>query len=528
MESSKRCPEANLSPIEHAKHLLGDIGKGSDTVESLRTILREIVPNLGMAEISILEEFLVNATGHKLRTVSSFIKEAKDYVKDRGYIHDAESATAVYIAGMDETYPSVVSSGLSLYTYDDDTGAFEAQASEDVEKHLLDFFAGLPLLQKESSVRNILKRIRLHYANDAFFAHTKAGVNLKDGFLSLEGGLLELLAHSPDHRARMQLNASYDPEASFEWFEAGLSRILPSQTSLDALQEIIGAIVFNVEPAKDSVRRMFILYGAPRSGKSTIINILLALLPASCVGSVPPGHWSDPNYRAALENLVLNYVTELGGSTRIGSEHMKKIVSREPVIVRRMRRDPVTITPIAWHLFATNEMPRIVDKTDAFERRLLVVTFPRSLELSEIDETFHDKVRAAPSAVLRWAAIGATRLLETGTFTVPNGHSLAVAEMQFGDDLPLVFVHTQVRQVPGARVSTTELRDALKAFVRQRDVDPETIDHGTIRRVAAVLQTRFGATRRKTNGRPFYDGVSLVFTHEPEAEGPEDVELGNL
>lgn len=417
-------PDEALDPLDQTFDLIEGLDEKRD-IKALRVILRNAVPNLGMAELAILEEFLVDQTGFGQRTVSAMVKEAKNFVSGHRYIHDVNDAVKAYTGAMDATFPVVVSCGSGLYTYDESTGTFDFDRPEDVEKHVIDTFGGHPLLQRDSAVRLILKRVRLHYANETFFSDAKAGVNLADGFLSISAeGNPELLPHSPDNKARMQIDVAYNTEAPFDWLDTALRRTLPNQSSVDAIQEIVGAIAFNVKPTKDDVRRMFVLYGARNSGKSTIINLLLALLPTKSVGSVPPGHWNDPNYRANLEGLSLNYVTELGGSTKIGGEHMKKIVSCEPIIVRRMRRDPVTIIPQAWHVCATNELPRIVDKTNAFERRLIVITFPRSLDTSEVDPTFLDKIRADPNGVLRWASIGAARLIRNGAFTVPDGHAL--------------------------------------------------------------------------------------------------------
>ena len=273
---------------------------------------------------------------------------------------------------------------------------------------------------------------------------------------------------------------------------------------------------------------MFLMYGARNSGKSSIIEMLERLLPADSVTSIPPTHWGDPNYRAGFENIRLNRVTELGGTIRIGGENFKKIVSCEPIIVRRMRRDPVTIVPRAWHLCATNELMSIADKTDAFERRLLVIPFPRSLTEAEVDPRFSERIRTNPSAVLRWAAVGAARLLTNGRFTLPDGHAMAAAEMRFGNDVPHLFAHTQIRREPGARITTTQLRIALKAFARDRDIDPNTMHDGAIGKVAAVMKAVYGATRRKTNGAPFYDGVALNEPPNPADDGPEEVGLGDL
>jgi hypothetical protein len=50
---------------------------------------------------------------------------------------------------------------------------------------------------------------------------------------------------------------------------------------------------------------------------------------------------------------------------------------------------------------------------------------------------------------------------------------------------------------------------------------------GAIRKVADVMQKKLGATRRKINGSPFYEGVSLV-TSPPNTGGPDDVDLNEI
>lgn len=380
-----------------------------------------------------------------------------------------------------------------------------------------------------SNVQLVLKRLRLIFNNESSFVDARSGVNLKDGFLAIDTeGDPVLLPHSSQHKARMQIDVAYDANASFDWLDAALRVTLPLQQLRDALQEIAGAILFNITPSKDGVRRMFILHGARNSGKSTLISMLEALLPTSAVSSVPPEHWSNPNYLTALENALLNTLTELGSHIRISGEHLKKIVSWERIMIRRMRHDPVAIIPRAWHLCAANELPRIIDKTDASERRILVVTFPHSLGEAQVDGHFTDRIQAEPNAVLAWAVEGAARLLRNGRFTLPAGHHLAAAEIQFGDDWPMIFAQTQVRQAPGDRITTIGLRDALITFARSRDVEPPANLDAIIRRVAGVMQTRHGATRRKSNGNPFYEGVSLIFPREPDSSGPANVDLDDF
>lgn len=501
----------------------------SRDIKVLRSILRDAVRQLGMSEVALLEEFLADRTGFGPRTISTMVKEARNYVSDFGYLHTVDDVVKAYADWLRREYGTVVSCGSGLHVYESSSGSFEFTGLGELEVHILDTFGNLPLFQRGSNVQLVIKRLRLAFSDEEFFADARPGVNLRDGFLSIDtDGVAVLLPHSPGHKARMQVDVAYDADASFEWLDAALRVTLPLQQLRDALQEIAGAILFNITPLKDGVRRMFILHGARSSGKSTLINMLEGLLPSSAVSSVPPEHWNNPNFLTALENVLLNSLTELGSHVRINGEYFKKIVSGERIMVRQMRRDPVGIVPRAWHLCAANELPRIIDKTDAFERRILVVTFPHSLTEGQVDGNFNDRLRADPNAVLAWAIEGAARLVRNGKFTLPAGHQLAAAEMQFGDDWPMVFAHTQAQRAPGNRVTTDQLRIALGAFARSRNVEPPINLDQTIRKVVGVWQTRLGAVRRKSNGAPFYEGVLLVSPQEPVASDPAEVDLDDL
>ena len=536
--------EGGVDEFGHLDMILSRLDALEDQTDipALQAILVDVPKMLGLAESAVLEDELRQRTGFSLRVVSALIKEVGSFCEGHGYLHTTQDIVDAYLKLLRSNYEDLVWSSDSLYVYEarhdevaddmsstNETGFFQRIGYDELKKHLMETFGDLPALRSEGGRKEVLAQLRLRLLDDEFFVDAQSGVNLRNVFLSMDQtGTLNLLPHSPAHKARMRIEADYDPAAAFDWLDAAIALTLPGQLSRDTLQEIAGAILFNVRPSKDSVRGMFILYGPQSSGKSTIIALLENLMPPAVVGSVPPENWGDPNYRAALDGLLLNVVTELGGATRIGGDHMKKIVSCERMIVRRMRRDPVNIVPLARHLFATNELPRITDRTDAFERRMSVVTFPRSLERHEVDGDFLKRLRANPSAILNWAAVGAFRLMATGAFTVPDGHLRATAEMQHGSDAAMVFAHTQIRRSPGGRITTAELRDALRAFAEQRDVDPNTMHDGAIRKVADVMQKKLGATRRKTNGSPFYEGVSLVTDPPLETSGPDEVDLDDL
>lgn len=482
-----------------------------------------------MSDKALLEDYIVKTFDLSRRTVMAFFKECESFVPAFGYVKDLDDLVSKYVAWLQDQHEVIVASGSGMHVYMRETGCFNFVERKDIEKNILEGFAGLAMLQRKSCLQMIIDRVLSFFYQKDFFADACPGVNLRNGFVALnETGTPVLLPHSPNHKARMQVNVDYDASASFEWLERALQLTLPDAVLRQAMQEVAGAILFNVRPPKDQVRRMVLLYGARNSGKSTLINLMKRLFPEPVVGSVPPGHWSSPIYRAALENIMLNCVTELGASTRIGGEHMKQIVSGEPIIARRLYGNPGTIVPHAWHLFAANELPRVVDKTDAFERRLLVLTFPHSLTDTQVDSSLAQRIEDDPNAIIAWAAAGAARVMHNGRLTLPPGHATAAAEMQFGDDWLMVFVRTQIQRTPGARITTDNMRAAIEAFAESREIKVDHVNPGMMRRVSDALSTLYGATRRQSTGKPYQDGVSFVSPQMFEERTPEEVGLDDL
>jgi P4 family phage/plasmid primase-like protien len=249
---------------------------------------------------------------------------------------------------------------------------------------------------------------------------------------------------------------------------------------------------------------MFVLFGPRNTGKSTLISILMGLVPEYATCSVPPEEWNHQYNRAHLDGKLLNVVTELGGGRIVGGDHLKRIVSGEMVSARHPHGKTFHFTAAAFHLFAANELPRVTDRTTAFERRVLALSFDRSLEPGEIDGDFMARIEAERAGIVNWAAEGAIRLLERGRFTIPRGHLEAVLTMQFGQDPVEHFVHLCVERAPDSKVSTADLRNALKAFGDDRGFE---MSHA--RSLAGRLKEVHGAERFKVQGRPHYRGIRL-------------------
>jgi putative DNA primase/helicase len=77
----------------------------------------------------------------------------------------------------------------------------------------------------------------------------------------------------------------------------------------------------------------------------------------------------------------------------------------------------VTIRPAAKHLFAANTLPSADIDDDAFFRRILLVSFPRTVPRDERDPHLFETLADELPSILNWALDGLDRLREQSHFT---------------------------------------------------------------------------------------------------------------
>ena len=209
---------------------------------------------------------------------------------------------------------------------DADWHRFTIVTDEELDGALFDFFRGISTVRSARDRREVVSRLQARFGAPGFFDDAPPGVNLANGFLTWAEGSreLELLTHDPNLEARTLLPTSFDRAAAAPVFLAGLERMLPDQSRRDAVQEAFGAILFGVRPEADRERRIFVLHGAPGSGKSTLIS-LLELLTGGDAVSVPPQTWGNERSRARLVGVLLNVCTELESGKPLPPNYTKQI-----------------------------------------------------------------------------------------------------------------------------------------------------------------------------------------------------------
>lgn len=233
------------------------------------------------------------------------------------------------------------------------------------------------------------------------------------------------------HRARIGAGVPFDPEADAPMFDAYLDSVFDrdpwADQKRDLLLEFCGACLLGIAPAFE---RALVLYDATQgsggaNGKSVLIKLLSQAFARSATSQVSPQEFDGRFSTHALAGARINYVTELPEGEIIASDTLKSVITGDPMRAEQKYCDPYWFRPRAGHIFAANDLPRVVATDGAFWRRWMVLPFNN--RFTPPGEPGRDRIKGLDEkiageelpGVLARMIDGAKRLLEQGTYTTP-------------------------------------------------------------------------------------------------------------
>lgn len=165
---------------------------------------------------------------------------------------------------------------------------------------------------------------------------------------------------------RYQLPFSYDEEAKVNLFQSYLDRCLPDESAQMVLAEYTGYLFISRETL--NLEKFLLLYGSGANGKSVFFDVINALLGSKNVTKFSLESLCDEKgyHRAMIENVLLNYCTEVSGNKIQSTNFLKSMVSGEPIEARLPYQDPMIIERYAKLIFNVNSLPTTTDMTEGF------------------------------------------------------------------------------------------------------------------------------------------------------------------
>ena len=267
----------------------------------------------------------------------------------------------------------------------------------------------------------------------------KVLINLKNGTFEVTPEGVQLRPFNRLDFITYQLPFEYNPGVKAPLFEEFLNKVLPDKERQSVLSEFLGYVF--VKTAFLKLEKALLLYGTGANGKSVVYDIINALFGTDNITSYSLEDLTDNTgyYRVMIADKLLNYASEI--SNRCNPAYLKALISGEDVGGRLPYGKPVNVRDYAKLMFNLNELPKDVEHTNAFFRRLLIVPFEITIPEKEQDKQLAKKIiESELSGVFNWVLQGLERLLKNKGFTDCQAINAAREDYRINSDSVLVFM----------------------------------------------------------------------------------------
>ena len=255
-------------------------------------------------------------------------------------------------------------------------------------------------------------------------ASSRSMLALRNGIVDLDSILAGnefgkcLLPHSANWLSTTTL--PYDFPETVEQMQcpnwkAFLNEVLDEdQARVAILQEVFGYCFLN----SAKYHKFVLLVGSGANGKSTAMDVLIALLGDEHVTSLTPDQLAENKMRGDLYGKLANICSDLPRMDTVEEGLLKALVSGDKVTADRKYKTSLRFRSSAKFIFATNSLPRWGDNTQGLWRRMLLVPFDFVVPVPKRDpDLCHKKLLPELPGIFLWSLEGLAQLTKTGRFT---------------------------------------------------------------------------------------------------------------
>lgn len=291
---------------------------------------------------------------------------------------------------------------------------------------------------KPEHIGNLFELLKDYLAvRETDFVPNKNLICLRNG--TLDTSTYQLLQHSADHGLANMSDIEWNSKATCHRWLQFLEEIFAHDSDkaqkIVFLQEWFGYCLI-----PDVSQHKFVwMIGSGGNGKSVLLGILTTLVGAQNVGHAHLERLDKGHVRAELEGKLVNISSEMSAEATIADGYLKAIVAGDMLEAERKFKPPFSFKPYVRLIGATNHLPRLLDLSEGFFRRAIVLTFNRQFVGAEIDPGLEEKLRGELPGILTWAMRGLQQLRARGSFDVPQSSITELAKYRQDSDAVALF-----------------------------------------------------------------------------------------
>ena len=357
-----------------------------------------------------------------------------------------------------------------------DNGVYVTGAEVIIEKHAEKLY-GYTLANKHlAEIKGHVKR-RTYHKREEIDADINI-INLKNGLYNiLEDKLSE---HSPEYPSINQKPIVYNKRAMPKLFGKFLIQVLYKKdvkTAIDAL-----AYTFYRDYI---VELIFVLYGLGANGKTVFTSLLTSLHGTRNVSNVPlPAMLNNRFALADLENKDVNIDSELPYTTIKETSILKKLTSgsKQPIRIERKNQRAYDAGLYAKLFFNANRIPESMDMSDAYNRRMIIMSFPNLFDGKNADPHLLSKLTTEEelSGIFNVCMMALRRIIVNKGLYI-NEQTIEERRIKYERNVNPVkaFIEEAIAEDSTAdtQISKKEVHDAYVVFCDKYTLPPEKYDH---------------------------------------------------
>lgn len=238
-------------------------------------------------------------------------------------------------------------------------------------------------------------------------------LNVANGLVNMQ--TCELTAHTPLYYSLVQLPVKFDRNAKCPKIEAFINSIF-NRHDAEIVKEFIGFLL-----VKNYIfHKALMITGESHSGKTTFVNLLIALLGINNISSVSlQDLCNKPFSIAELYGKLANISDDLPNHPVRYAGQFKQLTGESIITAERKFKDPFIFTNRAKAIFTCNEVPPVQDGDDAYFYRWIIVQTNNKFDKDSCNRNMLREITtpAELSGFLNLALKYCAKLLKQNQFT---------------------------------------------------------------------------------------------------------------
>jgi P4 family phage/plasmid primase-like protien len=297
-----------------------------------------------------------------------------------------------------------------IYYYDFKRGVYSQGGEWLIKEQCEILYPQVPTHMVQEVINHIKRRTGL--SRSRFDSASPHILDLQNGLLNIQTG--EFREHSSNHLSLIQLPVSFNENAKCPQILKFLGQVLHPQDVFTALQ-IFGYCLYKSAEYEKAV----MLFGPGSNGKGVFIKLVEAFVGLENTSHASLQDLDKDRYASAdLYCKMVNTFADLKADKLTSTGIFKTLVSGDSIRAQRKYGQPFSFRNVAKLIFSANKFPEAEDKSYAYYRRWVILTFDKLFEGESKDTSLINKLTTAEelSGLLNLALIALRQLHKNGGF----------------------------------------------------------------------------------------------------------------